>query len=159
MTERKPSGMSFTSWIDQQINEAAERGLFDNLAGAGKPLRDPGEEDFGQAWLRDYVRREGVPAEAMLPTPLRLRKDIERLAERVPQLRSEEQVRAAVAELNEQIMDWRRLPLGPPVFVPLVDEELMIGRWRDGRSAEPPADAGRPARDAVPTRPRWWRRH
>ena len=159
MTERKPSGMSFTSWIDQQINEAAERGLFDNLAGAGKPLRDPGEEDFGQAWLRDYVRREGVPAEAMLPTKLRLRKDIERLAERVPQLRSEEQVRDAVAELNEQIMDWRRLPLGPPVFVPLVDEELMIGRWRDGRSAEPPADAGRPARDAVPTRPRWWRRH
>src|ERR1700751_870059 len=117
MTERKPSGMSFTSWVDQQINEAAERGLFDNLAGAGKPLPDQHEEDFGAAWLRDYVRREGVPAEAMLPTPLRLRKDIERLAERVPRLRSEQQVRDAVAELNERIMDWRRLPLGPPVFV------------------------------------------
>jgi hypothetical protein len=153
--------MSFTSWIDQQINEAAERGLFDNLAGAGKPLPDQREEDFGAAWLRDYVRREGVPAEAMLPTPLRLRKDIERLAERVPQLRSEQQVRDAVAELNERIMDWRRLPLGPPVFVPLVDEDMMVGRWRDARPAEPPADAGRPARDAVPTRRRrrWWRRH
>jgi hypothetical protein len=43
------------------------------------------------------VRREGVPAEEMLPTPLRLRKDIERLAERVPQLPSEQQVRNAVA--------------------------------------------------------------
>ena len=40
MTERKPPGMSFTSWIDQQINEATERGLFDNLPGAGKPLPD-----------------------------------------------------------------------------------------------------------------------
>jgi hypothetical protein len=39
MTERKPSGMSFTSWIDQQINEAKERGLFDNLPGEGKPFQ------------------------------------------------------------------------------------------------------------------------
>jgi hypothetical protein len=157
MTERKPSGMSFTSWIDQQINEAAERGLFDNLSGAGKPLPDPGDEDFGEAWLRDYVRREGVAAEEILPTPLRLRKDIERLRERVPQLRSEQRVRDAVAELNERIMDWRRLPLGPPIFVPLVDEELMVSRWRDGQPAAAPADAGRPPGVAAPERPRWWR--
>jgi hypothetical protein len=150
--------MSFTSWIDQQINEAAERGLFDNLAGAGKPLADPGEKDFGQAWLRDYVRKEGVPVEEMLPTPLRLRKDIERLGEWVQYLGSEQEVRESVAELNERIMDWRRLPLGPPIFVPLVDEELMVGRWRDGQPAEAPPDAGRPAGDVVPTRARWWRR-
>src|SRR5215472_6016995 len=128
MTERKPRGMSFTSWIDQQINEAEERGLFDNLPGQGKPLPDPGEADFGEAWLRDYVRREGVPAEELLPTPLRLRKDAERLAERVPDFRTEREVREAVADLNERIMDWRRLPLGPPIFVPLVDEELTVGR-------------------------------
>jgi len=36
MTGRKPAGMSFPSWIDQQINEAAERGAFDHLPGAGK---------------------------------------------------------------------------------------------------------------------------
>jgi hypothetical protein len=38
MTERKPPDLSFTSWIDRRINEAAERGAFDNLPGAGKPL-------------------------------------------------------------------------------------------------------------------------
>ena len=156
MTERKPSGMNFTSWIDEQILNAAERGLFDNLPSAGKPLPDPGDEDFGQAWLRDYVRREGVPAEEMLPTPLRLRKDIERLGERVPHLRSEQQVRKTVAELNERIMDWRRLPLGPPIFVRLVDEELMVSRWREAQRADP-ADAGRPA-VAASAWPRWWRR-
>jgi hypothetical protein len=149
--------MNFTSWIDQQINEAAERGLFDNLVGAGKPLPDPGAEDFGEAWLRDYVRREGVPAEEMLPTPLKLRKDIERLGERAPHLRSDKQVREAVAELNERIMDWRRLPLGPPIFVPLVDEELMVTRWREAQPAAP-SDAGGPAGVAAPARPRWWRR-
>jgi hypothetical protein len=158
MTERKPSGMSFTSWIDQQINEAAERGLFDNLPGAGKPLPEQGEQDFGQRWLRNYVRREGVPPEEVLPTPLRLRKDIERLRERLPDVRSEQQVREAVAELNQRIMDWRRLPIGPPIFVPLVDEELMVGRWRDARRVAAPADPGRPTGDAPARRPPWWRR-
>jgi hypothetical protein len=33
--------MSFTSWIDQQISEAEERGCFDNLPGAGQPLPNP----------------------------------------------------------------------------------------------------------------------
>ena len=61
MTERKPPGISFTSWIDRQINEAAKRGAFDNLPGAGKPL--PKREDDGEAWLREYLRREGVSAE------------------------------------------------------------------------------------------------
>jgi hypothetical protein len=147
MTERKPPGMSFTSWIDQQINEAEERGLFDNLPGQGKPLPDPGDPDFGEAWLRDYVRREGVPAEELLPTPLRLRKDAERLAERVPDFRTEREVREAVAELNERIMDWRRLPLGPPIFVPLVDDELMVGWWRDRQPETAPADPGDQADD------------
>jgi DnaJ homologue, subfamily C, member 28, conserved domain len=82
MTERKPAGMSFGSWIDQQINEAVERGAFDDLPGAGKPLPRRDETDAGQAWLRDYLRREGVPTEELLPAPLRLRKEAERLAER-----------------------------------------------------------------------------
>ncbi len=77
VTERKPAGTSFTSWIDQQIEEAAKRGAFDDLPGAGKPLPARGDEDAGQAWLRDYVRREGMAAEELLPAPLRLRKEAE----------------------------------------------------------------------------------
>jgi hypothetical protein len=158
MTERKPPGISFTSWIDQQISEAEERGLFDNLPGEGKPLPDPGGADFGEAWLQDWVRKEGVPAEELLPTPLRLRKDAELLAERVPDFRTERALREAVAELNERIMDWRRLPLGPPIFVPLVDEELMVARWRDAQPETPPADPGGQADDPPAARRWWWRR-
>lgn len=131
MTERKPAGMSFTSWIDQQISEAAERGAFDNLPGAGKPL--PKHNDHTEAWLIDWVRREGGTTEEMLPTPLKLRKQSARLAETVHELRSEQDVREAVAELNERIMQWRKLPLGPPIFVPLVDEEKMVASWRDAQ--------------------------
>ncbi len=61
MTERKPLGMSYTSWIDQQISEAAERGAFEDLPGAGKPLPKRSEEDAAQAWIRDYAHRDGVP--------------------------------------------------------------------------------------------------
>jgi len=160
MTERKPPDMSFTSWIDQQINEAAQRGAFDDLPGAGKPLpKWPGADD-GQAWLRDYLRREGVSAEDLLPTSLKLRRQVERLTEMVQDLPSEQAVREAAAELNQQIVQWRRIPDGPPVPLRLVDTEQLVIRWRAAHAAAPPAEppaAGRQAAAPPPSR-RWWRR-
>ena len=84
----------------------------------------------GSAGLASPASADG-DREEMLPVPLKLRVQAERLAEAVPGMRSEQDVRDAVAELNERIMDWRKLPLGPPIFVPLVDEEAMLGRWRE----------------------------
>ncbi len=131
MTERKPPDLNFTSWIDRQINEATERGAFDNLPGAGKPLPKRPAEDAAQAWMRDYLRREGVSAEEMLPTPLKLRKEIERLTETVQDLRSEQEVRDVVADLNRRIIEWRRIPAGSPVVVPLLDLDLLLAKWRE----------------------------
>ena len=159
MTERKPSGMAFTSWIDQQIQEAEDRGAFENLPGAGQPLPNRGEADDGLAWLRDKLKKEGVSADELLPTPLKLRKQRQRLAESVPELRSEQDVRDAVAELNHRIMEWRRIPLGPPIFVPVVNEEEMLALWRDAQPVPPPpADPSRQPGAAEKARPRWWRR-
>jgi Domain of unknown function (DUF1992) len=141
MTERKPPNMSFPSWIDQQIAEAEKRGAFDNLPGTGKPLPNLGEGDYGQAWLRDYLRREGVSSEEFLPTPLKLRKQRERLAENVHHLRSEEEVRDAVKELNRLIVDARRNPEGLAIFVPLVNQEEMVARWRAAHEAKPASSA------------------
>jgi hypothetical protein len=156
MTERKPPEISFASWIDQRINEAAERGAFDNLPGAGKPLPRRGDADDGQAWLRDYLRREGVSADELLPTPLRLRKEIERLTGTVQDLRSEQEVREAVAGLNQRILQWRRLPEGPPIYLPLVKEETMVARWQD---AQPRPSSPVPAAALTTSlRPRWWHR-
>ncbi|HTQ91716.1 MAG TPA: DUF1992 domain-containing protein [Streptosporangiaceae bacterium] len=154
MTERKPREISFASWIDQQIAEAADRGAFDNLPGAGKPIPRRGGID---AWLQDYLRREGVSGDELLPTPLRLRKEAERLAGTVGDLNSEDEVREVVRDLNRQIMEWRRFPTGPQVYLRLVDEDAMVARWRDARqgpSAAPPA--ARP--DPDPPRRRWRRR-
>jgi hypothetical protein len=157
MTDRKPSGMSFTSWIDKQINEAAERGAFDNLPGAGKPLPKRSADDDGQAWLREYAQREGVPVEEMLPTPLKLRRQAALLPEAVRSLPDEQDVRDVVAELNERIMEWRKLPLGPPIFVPLVDADAIVSTWRDDRPVTT-SDASQQQRHAKIARPRWWHR-
>src|SRR5689334_20362670 len=143
MTERKPPQMRFSTWIDQQVADAERRGVFDDLPGQGKPLNiKPGaaDGDYGQAWLRDYARREGVPADEMLPTPLRLRREIERLAETAGEFRSEAEVREAAADLNRRIVEWRRIPLGPPVHVRLVNADDLVARWRAARAAQAAAD-------------------
>ena len=165
MTDRKPGGMSFDSWIDQQISEAAERGAFDGLPGAGKPLPRRSEAADAQVWLREYLRREGVSPDVLLPEPLRLRRELERLAEAAPGLRSEQAVRDAAAELNERIMRWRRIPVGPPVFVPLADADALAASWRAAHPGpgQPPAAGAHGiapvASRAEPRRPRRrWRR-
>ena len=157
MTERKPPDLSFTSWIDQQINEAEGRGAFDNLPGAGKPLPKR-DEDAAQAWLRDYMRREGVSADELLPTPLKLRKEIERLTETIQELPSEQEVRDVVADLNRRIIEWRRIPTGPPLFLPLVDEDMQVSSWRDRHPATPPTPPTPAPALTPPSPPHWWRR-
>jgi hypothetical protein len=160
MTGRKPAGMSFGSWIDQQISEAAERGAFDDLPGAGKPLPRRRDDYDGQAWLRDYLEREGVSADEMLPPPLKLRKEREQLAAAAPGMRSEQEVREAVSDLNWRIVQHRRIPVGPPIFVALVDEEAMVASWHAAHpkpSPRPPAAAtAQPA--AARRARRGWRR-
>jgi hypothetical protein len=95
----------YRSLVDEQIQKAQERGDFDNLPGKGKPLSNlhgPADELW---WVREYVRREGLPREALLPTSLRLRKERERLLDRLTTLTSEKDVREMVAELNAR--SWR----------------------------------------------------
>ena len=60
MTDRKPHGLSWESWIDKQIREAEERGAFADLPGAGKPI--PGlDKPFDELWwVKDKLRREGL---------------------------------------------------------------------------------------------------
>jgi hypothetical protein len=172
--------MSFPSWIDQQIADAERRGVFDDLPGKGKPLDlKPTGGDYGDAWVRDYARREGVQPDEFLPTPLRLRREIEKLTEVVAEFRSEEEIREVAGDINRRIVEWRRIPVGPPVHVRLVNADDLVARWRAARQARPAA-AGRPAAgqaaagggagpgsQASPPRaaqagtsgrPRWWRR-
>jgi hypothetical protein len=166
MTERKPPGVSFETWVDRQIREAQERGAFDNLPGAGKPLPDAGRPFDMDRWVVDWARREGLSAEAMLPEPLRLRREIERLPDAVRDLRSERAVRDLATDLNRRIADWTRRPVGgPQVPVAPVDIDGVVAQWRAHRRAAaaarstPATGVGRRTGDDTPRRRvRWWHR-
>ncbi|MGI5220008.1 DUF1992 domain-containing protein [Nocardia sp. CA-290969] len=162
MSERKPAGVDFESWVDRKIREATERGEFENLPGAGKPLPGAGNPYHDEdAWLRDYLRREGVSGEAMLPPSLLLRRDVERLPGTVRELGTEAEVRAAVAELNRRIVDWLRLPTGPQIPIAPVDTEEIVAGWRSATNhtgGRPVTDARDPERPRPGVRRPWWRR-
>ncbi|MEV0032600.1 DUF1992 domain-containing protein [Nocardia sp. NPDC050793] len=169
MTERKPPDQTFESWIDKQVREATERGEFDNLRGAGRPIPGAGTPVDENWWLRDYLRREGVRADGMLPDSLVLRRDVERIHETVADLDAERQVRAAVAELNMRVVRYLRAPTPPHVPVGPVNADAVVARWRADRTSTPatpsPAvprrapSAAAPRRAPDPASPpprRWW---
>jgi hypothetical protein len=58
MTERKPPGIGFQTWVERQIREAMERGEFDNLPGAGKPIADLDKPHDELWWIKQKLRRE-----------------------------------------------------------------------------------------------------
>ncbi|MET9018528.1 DUF1992 domain-containing protein [Actinopolymorpha sp. NPDC004070] len=133
MTKRKPPGIGFESWADQQIREATERGEFDNLPGAGKPLADL-DKPYDEVWVMRHLHKEGHSTEDLLPLPLQLRKEVERLPETVRTLRTEREVREVVADLNLRIVAWLRAPLGPPIPVRPANADQVVERWRAERT-------------------------
>jgi Domain of unknown function (DUF1992) len=152
----------YESIIDQQIRMAQERGDFDDLPGLGKPLPNLGRSNDELWWVKDYIRREGLSTDALLPTPLALRKEIERLPEMLRDLPSEQALREVVAELNGRIAAWLRAPSGPYIPIGKVDVESIVAQWRAARRlapAPPVAPAGGPATTDEPSqRLPWWRR-
>jgi hypothetical protein len=159
MAERKPPGIDFETWVDRQIRDAADRGAFDDLPGAGKPLPEQGAPDDELWWVKNYLRREGVSTDALLPTPLRLRKQIEQLPDTVRDLRSEQAVRDVVAELNRQVADWLRAPSGPWTVRP-VNADSIVRQWRAEREAATAGVAPTPPTTDNPSSgpTRWWQR-
>jgi hypothetical protein len=157
MTERKPPGVDVESWVDKQITDAMGRGDFDNLPLAGKPLPGAGREDDENWWLTSYLRREAPDVDAMLPPEMLLRKEIERLPETVRGLGSEDEVRAAVARINDRVRQSWRTTKGPQLPVRLVNADNVVARWHTDREAAAVGAEPAPAPAPEPVGP-WWRR-
>ena len=132
MAGPKPPLDKWESAVERQIREAQERGEFDDLPGAGKPLPDIDRPYDELWWVRRKMRSEGL---SYLPPSLQLRKDREHALARVARARSEAAVREIVQETNEHIRLVNRTGLeGPPSQVAPLDEEQVVIRWRERRA-------------------------
>jgi hypothetical protein len=131
VTQRKPAGIRFETWIDRQIREAAERGGFDNLPGAGQPLPDLGHPYDEMWWVKRKLRSENL---SYLPPSLALRKEVHDAVEGASRAQTEEEVRERVAAINDKIRDAIRMGIrGPELNLVPFDVERIVREWRRSR--------------------------
>lgn len=158
-------------WVDLQVRRAMERGKFDNLRGAGKPIRGLGGTHDPEWWVKSLIEREQITG--VLPPALALRKEDAELDDRLDREPTEPDVRRVVADFNHRVVEARRqLQGGPPVVTPTRDADREVDRWRHRRAerreqlrrqrrnataaAAPAPSAGEPERPR--RRARWWPR-
>jgi len=132
MTERKPPGTSVGSWIEAQISAAVQRGAFDNLPGAGKPLPNSGQGYDPDRWVKQLLEREGA---SMTPPSLELRRKVEKELAALDAVDHEDAVRTRIAELNAEIAKFNATFVeGPPTNLAMLDVDQVVARWRHARA-------------------------
>ena len=131
MTDRKPFGMKWESWVERRIREAQEQGEFDNLPGAGKPIPDLNTCHDPNWWVKKLIKRENLN---VLPDTLAARLDVERGLERVWSCRFERDARKLVALLNSKILQVNSQGAsGPSANLSLLDTDAVLKEWRNRR--------------------------
>jgi hypothetical protein len=162
VTERKPAGMQFETWVERQIREAQERGEFDGLPGTGKPLAGLTGDYDELWWVKQVAQREHL---SLLPPMLVLRKEAEELLGGLRTLPSEAAVRDLVADYNSRVVEAIRRPSeGPLVAIPRrLDVDEVVAEWARRRSMRTSTANDRPAtrpgsEPQTRRRPRWWLR-
>ncbi len=122
-----------SQWVEQQLRIAMERGDFDNLPGAGKPIEDLGTAHDPDWWVKKLVEREQL---SVLPPALALRKDDAELDEQLDRLVTEKEVRRELDDFNARVRRARmQLQGGPPVITPVRDPDTEVEAWRTRREA------------------------
>ncbi|HEV3024711.1 MAG TPA: DUF1992 domain-containing protein [Pirellulales bacterium] len=130
MSKKKPPDVTWESFVERQIREAQEAGAFDNLPGFGKPL-ELLEPDDDLWWIKNLLRRERL---SILPPSLEILRTVEQGLQAIAGLEHENEVRRAVAQLNDKIRKANfAIAWGPPSTVGLLDVDEVVARWRAAR--------------------------
>jgi hypothetical protein len=122
----------YESWVDRQVREAIERGEFDNLPGAGKPIPGLNGREDENWWIKSKLEHEDI--RGVLPASLAFRKEVEELPTTLAAEGDERAVREIVGNLNQRIRESRlRRDEGPMIIVHTVDVEAAVAAWRARR--------------------------
>jgi Domain of unknown function (DUF1992) len=141
------------TWVDLQIRQAQERGEFDNLPGAGKPIEGLGGQHDPDWWLKKLVERERI---AVLPPSIALRKEDAELDDRLDKINVERDVRREIEDFNERVIRARySLSAGPPLITMPRDVDTTVEAWRERREAR---RVLRTEPAAPPRKRHWWNR-
>ncbi|MFE3453505.1 DUF1992 domain-containing protein [Nonomuraea sp. NPDC059194] len=120
----------FETLIDRQIREAQERGEFDDLPGAGKPLPNRNELTDELWWVKRKLADESLTMP--LPPSLALRKEAETALAKARAAATEDEVRSILEEINGKIVEGNRKAMsGPPLNLMPYDIEEFLDGWRD----------------------------
>jgi hypothetical protein len=131
VTDRKPAGIAWESWVDRQVRRAREKGAFDDLPGAGQPIPDLDKPFDQQWWVKDKLRRENL---SYMPPSVALRKEAHDAFQAASRAGSEAEVRALVAGINEKIREANRKGIrGPALMLVPYDVERVVDGWKRGR--------------------------
>lgn len=141
MTERKPPGVPFESWVDKQIRDAQARGEFAHLAGAGRPMPEVTDTAYDELWwIKRKMAREGL---SVLPPALALRKEAEDALVAAYAAPTELIVRRILTDVNAKIREMMfKPPPGPPLGKKPYDVEEVVREWRERRAAIDSGGAG-----------------
>ncbi|GAA2133406.1 DUF1992 domain-containing protein [Nocardioides bigeumensis] len=121
-------------WVELQVQQAQQRGDFDDLPGFGKPLEDLGTQHDPDWWVKKLVEREQITG--VLPPALQLRTDDAQLDGKLDRVTTEREVRAELDDFNDRVRKARIQPLGgPPMITKERDVDAEVERWKGRRAA------------------------
>jgi hypothetical protein len=127
--------VSRETWIDRQIREAQERGAFDDLPGAGKPLPDLDRPRDDLWWVKRLMRREGL---SITPPLLELRRDREDARRLALDAATEAEARDRLEEINARIRAHNATAVsGPPSNLAPIDVDAVLWAWRQSHPRSP----------------------
>ena len=129
MTERKPPGLSWESWIDRQIRRASEGGEFDDLPGSGQPIPDLDKPHDENWWVKRKLRDEGL---SYLPPSLALRKEAAEARAAALSAPTEAEARRIIEDVNELIREANRKGIrGPSIMLVPYNIDRIVQEWHE----------------------------
>ena len=152
----QPCMEQHAEFVEIQIPQAMRRGDFDDLPGAGRPLKNLDRVHDPDWWIRQKIEDERITG--LAPPALTLRTESEGLEARIDGMYSEPAVRELLEQFNTRVVEARRqLKGGPPVVTPTRDVEAEIDGWRSRRIARQRSAAEAEQRERAALEAMTWR--